>query len=161
MDISAANSVPVVPRRHWPERFLNSPLLLAALVLATAAFAYKWFTLEQSLKAPALPGWSWAAHPNTLLIYYPHTDCGCGPGLASALAQANARHFDVAVVTDVKGQSLQSLILEVSTTKGHLLPSVDPKILKYWIHTGNTTMLHIKNGRIIGSVEGTTVPVGF
>jgi hypothetical protein len=152
------------PEPAWVRRLnrlLNSPLLFVCLALATAALAYKWYALEASLRAPDLPGWSWSAHPNTLLIYYPHTDCGCGPGLSALLRQAQAKHFDAAVVTDAKGQSLESIAQEANAFQADLLPSANPKFLRPWLYDGNTTMLRVRGGRVISRAGGTVIPDGF
>ena len=159
--MNSERAVPAPRKKGRLERLVGSPLLLVALVLATSILTFKWYSLQAVLRAPVLPGWSWAAHPNTLLIYYPHTDCGCGPGLSAALGQADAKHFDVAVITDVQGKKLAAVAQEANTFHAHLLASAKPEALRRWLRNGNALMLHVRNGRVVGQAAGTVIPESF
>jgi len=158
-DVERTASAPQRKRRLG--NLLNSPILLVVMVLATIGLALKWYSLQASLRAPDLPSWNWSAHPNTLLIYYPHTDCGCGPGLSAALGQANAKHFDIAIISDVQGENLSHLNEVAIHSHAFLLSSIGSSQLKKWCPTGNTTMLCIKNGYIIRKLYGTNIPTEF
>ncbi len=157
---NAEHAASAPPKKGRLGNLLNSPILLVALILATAVLAFKWYSLEASLRAPDLPGWSWSAHPNTLLIYYPHTDCGCGPGLSPVLTQARTHHLDVLVLTDIKGEKLATLSKQASGTQAHLT-FVDQKAFQGWIRLGNTTMLLIRHGHIKRRMSGTNITSDF
>lgn len=161
-EVASVSHAAVLPQKAgWLGRLINSCILLVVLSLATVALAFKWYSLEASFQAPNLPGWSWSAHPNTLLIYYPHTDCGCGPGLPTALNQAQAEHFDVAVITDVQGQKMDRVTKEVKFARAHILSSANTTYFRRWLKDGNTTMLHIRSGQVVGRAEGTVIPESF
>lgn len=142
-------------------QWMNSPFLFVVLSLATVALGVKWYMLEASLQAPTIPGWSWASHPNTLLIYYPHTDCGCGPGLMTVLTQAQSHHLDVLVMSDVKGEKRVMLAKELADTQGHLLPGVGSGAIQGLKPTGNTLFVHVQQGRIVRKVDGTNLSTDF
>lgn len=158
---TAEHSQPRPGKAGRLERILSSPWLFVCLAAATVALAYKWYALEASLRAPVLPGWSWSAHPNTLLIYYPHTDCGCGPGLSPVLTQAHKFHLDVLVVTDVEGEKLTLLSKEVLSVYGRLYSLKNFDAVPKWSKTGNTAVALIHNGRITRRTGGTNIAEAF
>lgn len=63
-----------------PSRLLSSPLLLVVLLVAASIFAVSWYQTESVRRAPNIPGYDWAKHPNTLLIAAPLGDhcLSCG-----------------------------------------------------------------------------------
>ena len=58
-------------RRRFASLF-GSPLLFIGLAATTVALAVKlallYTALQAALAAPAIQGWNWGNHPNTLLI---------------------------------------------------------------------------------------------
>jgi hypothetical protein len=158
-------TAPAPQRKRRLGNLLNSPILLVVLILTTIGLAFRWYSLQASLeaarRAPMLSGWSWTAHPNSLLIFYPHTDCGCGPGLSAVLTQASTKPYEVAIVSDVQGPKLDSIVQEAEYYHVHLLAPITPKAMARWCRDGNTTLLHIRKGRVVGSVEGTIIPESF
>ncbi len=159
--VRAERAVALPKKKKRLERLINSPVLLVVLAIATVGLGSKWYMLEASFRAPDLAGWSWSAHPNTLLIYYPNTDCGCGPGLSAALNQARHKHFDVALITDVQGRKMDVVTEEVNSSHAHLVSLANTKSLNHWLRGGNTTMLRIRNGQVVGRAEGTVLPDSF
>lgn len=142
-------------------RLLNSPILFIALLLATVALGAKWYQLEASLRAPSIPGWSWSQHPNSLLVYYPQTDCGCGPGAATVLKQAQTHHLEAIVVTDVQGDRLNILSENISATHGDLITQQKLMTIQDWKKTGNIVVARVRRGRIIGRANGTNLSDSF
>ena len=110
---NSGRAVLIPQKKHWLGNLFSSPILLAVLTLAAVGLAFKWHAIQKSSDAPILPGWNWSSHPNFLLIYYPNTDCGCGPGLLTALNQAQAEKFDVIAVSNVQGQKLVAATQQV------------------------------------------------
>lgn len=148
-------------RRHWLWNLLNSPVLLAVLTLAIVGLAFKWHAIQKSSDAPVLPGWSWSSHPNSLLIYYPNTDCGCGPGLLPALNQAQSGKLDVIVVSDVQGQKLAAVTQQVKNSHVPFVASANPQSMSPLFRSNNTMLIHVRNGRIVGHAPGTIIPASF
>ncbi len=70
-----------------PARLVNSPLLLACLLLCVGAVAYAVFKTNL---APVLPGYDLAAKPEALVICY-RPGCGCEAYTTLWTAQAITR----------------------------------------------------------------------
>ena len=148
-------------RKRRLENLLNSPVLLAVLLLATVGLAFKWYAIQKSLDAPILPGWSWSSHPNSLLIYYPNTDCGCGPGLLPALNQAQSGKLDVIVVSDVQGQKLAAVTRQLKSSHVPFVACANPQSISPLFRSNNTMLVHVRNGRVVGHAAGTIIPASF
>lgn len=139
---------------------INSPFLFIVLSLATVALGVKWYAVQASLKAPSISGWRWEQHPNSLLIYYPHTDCGCGPGLLPVLAEARNSRLDTLVITDVQGSDLVPVNKAVSDEDANLAYANAEKLRSLSSST-NAVLVRIRNGRILRRAAGTSVPITF
>lgn len=157
----APRSEPASQRKSRLENFFNSPILLAMLFLATVGLAFKWYAIQKSSDAPILPGWSWSSHPNSILIYYPNTDCGCGPGLIPALNQAQSAKLDVIVVSNVQGQKLAAVTLQLKNFHVPFAACANPQLISPLFRSNNTVLVHVRNGRVVGHAAGTIIPASF
>lgn len=160
-DVSVEHTARASQRKRRLGNLLNSPILLVMLLLATVGLAFKWHAIQKSLDAPILPGWSWSSHPSSLLIYYPNTDCGCGPGLLPALNQAQSGKLDVIVVSDVQGQKLTAITQQMKNSHVPFVVSANPQSISPLFHSNNTMLLHVRNGRVVGHAAGTVLPASF
>lgn len=124
-------------RKRRLGNLLNSPILLVMLLLATVGLAFKWHAIQKSLDAPILPGWNWSSHPNSLLIYYPNTDCGCGPGLLPALKQALSGKLNVVVVSNVQGQKLTAVTQQMKNSHVPFVVCANPQSISPLFHSNN------------------------
>ena len=79
-------------------RVSSSSLLCACLLLAISAVAAAWNKTDAAQRAPAIPGYNWDKHPNTLLIAYPTKDCGCGSSPVERVEEGLKHGLDVLVI---------------------------------------------------------------
>ncbi len=158
---SAERAARASQRKPWLSNLLNSPVSLVVLSLAIVGLAFKWHAIQKSSDAPILPGWNWSSHPNSLLIYYPSTDCGCGPGLLPALNQAQSGRLDVIVVSDVQGQKLAAVTQQVKSSHVPLVVCANLQSMSPLLRSNNTMLIHVRNGRVVGHASGTIIPASF
>lgn len=160
------HAAPSPKRKRRLQNLLNSPILLVVLLLATVASCGKWYALEALSQAPSLHNWNWLSHPNALLIYYPDTDCGCGPGLGNVLNQGRTAHLDTVIVTDIQGKRLTQLNEMGQTLKIKVVNDSSKTVLTNWIgrnwsYKGNITVLRIQDGHVLRRTSGTNISDDF
>ncbi len=108
-----------------------------------------------------IPGWNWGSHPNTLLIAYRASTCGCGAHFSDAISQGAKHHADVLVVAsvaDAKGASLAPIRADPHVW---ILSSIPSQTLSRLLPKGGTAILNIQHGRITHQITGSVLPDDF
>ena len=151
-------------RRRFASLF-GSPLLFLCLSATTVALAVKlallYTTLHAALAAPAIPGWNWENHPNTLLIAYKATTCGCGAHLTDVISQGVQHHADVVVVASAADARDASLAPVRADRRVQILSGISPQTLSRLLPKGGTAILNVQHGRITRRITGSVVPDDF
>ena len=146
-----------VARRLW-----NSPITLICLIVVTAALGASTYAVRLMLRAPAIPNWSWSAHPNAVLVCFRRSGCGCGGDAAgTVMREGRLRGIDVLVVTDEQAAAVKDLVDEAEFTRAHLMTGVAVSTIRRLSPAGRTTLLRVRNGRIVGETAENLVPPGF
>ena len=142
-------------------RFVESPFLFICLAGATLALGVKLALLYAALSAPAIPGWNWSEHPNTLLIAYRASTCGCGAHLSGAISQAANHHAEVLVVASASDKADAGLAGITADPRTRLITGVGEKDLRRLSPLGRTAILSIQHGRISHQITGSVLPDDF
>lgn len=146
-------------------RLLDGPLLFVGLSATTVAltvkFALLYTALHAALAAPAIQGWNWGNHPNTLLIAYKATTCGCGAHLSYAISQGIKHHADVVVVASAADARDASLAPVRADRRVQILTSASSQTLFRLLPKGGTAILNVQHGRITHRITGSVLPDDF
>lgn len=142
-------------------RFIDSPFLFVCLAGATVALGVKLALLYAVLAAPPLQGWNWGDHPNTLLIAYKASACGCGAHLTDAISQGVQHHADVVVVASAADAGGAGLAAVRADRRVRLLSGIPPQTLLRLLPKGGTAILNVQHGRITRQITGSVLPDDF
>ncbi len=138
-----------------------SPITFLCLAAVTLALAAKLVLLYTALAAPAITGWNWGDHPNTLLIAYRASACGCGAHLTDAISQGAQHHADVLVVASAADAGSTGLAAVRADRRVRLLSGVSSQTLQRLLPTGGTAILNVQHGRITRQITGSVLPDDF
>lgn len=142
-------------------RLAASPLTFFSLAGVTVALVVKFALLYSVLAAPAVQGWNWGDHPNTLLIAYRASTCGCGAHLSGAITEGKQHHADVLVVASAADAADASLALVRADRRVHILSGISPRTLSHLLPKGGTAILNVQHGRITHQITGSVLPDDF
>jgi len=151
------------PLKVWDRisRLGSSPVTFLCLAAATLALAAKLALLYTALNAPAIPGWSWGRHPNTLLVAYRASACGCGAHLDDAISRAAQHHAQVLVVASASDAGDARLATIRGDRRVRVITGIQGQALRSLSPTGRTTILNIQHGRIGHQITGSILPDDF
>ena len=139
----------------------SSPIVFLCLTAVTAVLVAKLVLLYTSMAAPAIHGWNWSDHPNTLLIAYRASTCGCGAHLADAVSQGVQHHAEVLVVASAADAGSTGLAAVRADRHVRLLSGVSSQTLLSLLPTGGTAILNVQHGRITHRITGSVLPDDF
>lgn len=142
-------------------RLAASPLTFFCLAAVTLALAAKLALLYTALAAPAISRWNWSDHPNTLLIAYRASTCGCGAHLSGAITEGTQHHADVLVVASVADAGDASLAPVSADQRVRILSGISPQMLSRLLPKGGTAILNVQRGRITHQITGSVLPDDF
>jgi hypothetical protein len=154
-----ANTTPKVWNRL--SGLAGSPITFLCLAAATLALAVKFALLYTALSAPAIPGWNWGDHPNTVLIAYRAASCGCGAHLTDAVSQGEQHHADVLVVASAADANSAGLAPVRADRRVRLISGIPSRTLLRLLPTGGTAVLNVQHGRIMHHITGSVLPDDF
>jgi len=138
-----------------------SPITFLCLAAVTVALTAKLALLYTALAAPAIQGWNWSDHPNTLLIAYRASTCGCGAHLSEAISQGTQHHADVLVVASAADTGDASLAPVRADRRVRVLSGISPQTLSRLLPKGGTAILNVQHGRITRRITGSVLPDDF
>ena len=138
-----------------------SPITFLCLTGATVALGVKLALLYAALSAPLIPGWNWGDHPNTLLIAYKASTCGCGAHFTDAVSQGEQHHADVLVVASAADANSAGFAQVRTDRRIHLISSVSSRTLLRLLPNGGTAILNVQHRRITRRITGSILPDDF
>jgi len=151
------------PLKVWDRisRLGSSPVTFLCLAAATLALAAKLALLYTALNAPAITGWSWGRHPNTVLVAYRASACGCGAHLDNAISRATQHHAQVLVVASASDAGDAGLATIRADRRVQVITGVESRTFSRLCPTGKTTILDVQHGRISHQMTGSILPDDF
>ena len=117
--------------------------------------------LYTALAAPAIKGWDWSDHPNTMLIAYRSSTCGCGAHLSGAISEAAGHDAQVLVIASASDKNDTGLAGIAADPRTHLITGVPDADLRRLSPLGRTAILNIRHGRITHQITGSVLPEDF
>jgi hypothetical protein len=145
----------------WLSRLAGSPLTFLCLAAVALTMAAKLVLIYAALAAPAIQGWSWGRHPNTLLVAYRSSTCGCGAHLSGAIGQAAQHHAQVLVVASAADAGDAGLAAIRADRRVRVVAGVQDQTIRGLSPSGRTTLLSVQGGRITNRATGSVLPDDF
>ena len=141
---------------------LQSPLLLVVLLLSTAGLASALFTRNSARRAPDLPGYSWAKHPNALLVVYPMADaCStCSLSVYGWAVKGRGHGLDVVVAAHKETLELRSLLKEAMPNVT-VVTGASPEFIGRFSRGDKIGGVLVVDGRVVRRQIGGTPDEGF
>lgn len=136
----------------------ESKMLLIFMLTATIFVVSKIASTVRSSVAPTIAGWSWSAHPRTILIYVSDLECGCTTAIPNAIKQGIVSEGRVLLVSNNEnaerfargyGESVSFQLL------------ADPSVAKSLSTNGTIRVLRVDYGFIRRVSIGAVLPEDF
>ncbi len=143
-------------------KLLQSPFLLIALLLSTAVLSITLYRRDQAQRVPDLPGYSWSAHPNALLVVYPMADACSTCNLSVYGWAAKGREHKLEVVVAAHKETLELRSLRKEAMPGvTVVTGVAPKFIERFAKGDKIGGVRMAGGRIAAQQLGGTPSAAF
>lgn len=140
-------------RTGFLARLMGSPVLFVVLFISAFGLAAAWQKAENAKAPPAIAGYDWAQHPDTLLISVPPTDCDCGLTPSEWAKQGISHKLDVLVLSDKK-QPAWSALKRLFPQRVSIFTNADAGVVKRLSLRGKTTATWVRSGRMFRQADG-------
>ena len=143
-------------------RFLQ-PLFSVALISVYVVCAFTIFRQQQGERVPQLDSYSWAAHPNAIVILQrAKSTCGCTPTLNDMAITGLSHGLDVLVMANAEAGEAPALKkANFSKSVSVVMPLATNWDDRFFAQKQDLVMVRVHNGKIVKVVQNGVPPESF
>ena len=144
-------------------RYFLQPLLSVVLIAVCAACAFTIFRQQQGERVPRLDSYSWAAHPNAIVILQrAKSNCGCTPSLSEMALTGLSHGLDVLVMANAEAGEAPALRkANLSKSVSVVMPLATNWNDRFFAQKQDLVMVRVRNGKIVKVVQNGVPPESF
>ena len=139
------------------------PLLSAVLIAVCAICAFTIMRQQQGEEVPQLNSYSWAAHPNAIVILQrAKSNCGCTASLSDMALTGLSHGLDVLVIANAEaGEAPELRRANLSKSVSVVMPLAPNWSDRFFAQKQDLVMVRVHNGKIVKVVQNGVPPESF
>ena len=144
-------------------RNYSQPLLSVGLISVCAVCAFTILRQQQGERVPQLDSYSWAAHPNAVVILQrAKSSCGCTPSLNDMALTGLSHGLDVLVMANAEAGEAPALRkADFSKSVSVVMPLAANWNDRFFAQKQDLVMVRVRNGKIVKVVQNGVPPESF